>query len=124
PAVAVTVLWEKGKRPYALTGPRQAWIGAFGGQHSGNEDCIMRYAVADAYPRGSKRYLISAPEAGGLGLCEDTKGTGVNDLDHPRPPATSSRYGDATKNKACKQQFCVNDKACAGNGPFPEGDGP
>lgn len=100
-------------------------IGAKGGEHSGVENCIMRYDAARGYFNGSDIYLIksrlfvaqkdlkipySSPmveyaESTGTELCSSSKGTGVNAADHkPRP-----RYGDATKGD-CRHQFCINDK--------------
>ena len=82
------------------------WIGVDQGQHSGNQDCMMRYAVAWAYRAHANpdvRYLID--EVKGFTLCTSGAGTGINDDRSPQP-----RYGPALQNRGnCKGQICVND---------------
>ena len=91
----------------AFNGKR--YIGVWGGQHSGVEDCIMRYDCAFGNipgpgMTGNIRYITNQ-ERTGIILCEIKDGTGVNDNNRsPRP-----RYGPAT-NGRCKFQICVNDK--------------
>lgn len=89
--------------------PETIWMGAKQGQHSGNEDCVMRYDCSDSYWRDdSSRYYLQGvdKEAVGQGLCSSPTGTGVNTAG--RFP--NSRYGDAAPDKGdCVDQICVND---------------
>ncbi|MEW6405816.1 MAG: hypothetical protein AB1649_28835, partial [Chloroflexota bacterium] len=93
-------------------------IGVQHGEHSGNEQCPMRYCIADVYkPKGSMQretyYLVpKGTENIGVEICKDPKGTGVNDSE--RKPR--SRYGDAYDTLKyyygnCAGQICVNDAA-------------
>ena len=98
---------------------RLAWIGKKHGQHSGVEDCLMRYWIATAYltdPESNVRYL-SPGEISGAKFCTTANGTGINDLSH----FPESRYGSAaspyngpnagvTDNRGnCMKQIRVND---------------
>jgi hypothetical protein len=91
--------------------PRKVWVGVPQGQHSGVEDCVMRYDCAVCYrsrkPDASHvRYDVQGHEVVGNILCEDVKGTGCNDPLHQ----PHSRYGDAHHGRgACRYQICVND---------------
>jgi hypothetical protein len=84
------------------------WIGVPGGQHSGDENCIMRYDNAEAYrslANPNVRYLVD--EVPGFTLCTSGTGTGVNATDH----SPQSRYGNATNGRGnCKSQICVSDR--------------
>lgn len=93
----------------------EAWLGVEHGQHSGHEDCLMRYDVAIAYRSTadpSVRYL-SRGESTGMGFCGTTTGTGVNSPGR-RP---QSRYGTAAsgglgvtaQRGKCQFQLRVND---------------
>jgi len=97
---------------------RTVWLGMPQGQHSGVEDCFMRYDCADAYPEtGSeiRRFWIAgtevstdSPELAGIFLCTSTAGTGVNLAGRQPQP----RYGDADtthRRGNCAGQLCVND---------------
>ena len=89
------------------------YVGSPRRQHSGNDQCIMRYFFANAYPatgNSSVFYLsASGTEPVGSSLCSSPAGTGINGPDH-KPQA---RYGDAasTPNRGnCRSMVCVNDK--------------
>lgn len=91
---------------FALSG----LVGAEHGQHSGNQDCIMRYHFATFYPMTGGRngyYRIAAgDERLGFGLCTSSTGTGVNDPG--RQP--QSRHGSAADGGGnCAGQICPND---------------
>lgn len=101
----------------ALGLPEKFWVGnracgssvLTGGQHSGDEFCIMRYDCAEAYiPLGlsNVRFLVS--ENPGFDLTAIPQGTGVNFANRfPR-----SRYGDADTidlRGECRYQLDVND---------------
>lgn len=94
------------------------WVGEPQGKHSGNDQCVMRYPFANAYP--SVAPLVGVPvfytvpdgsEPLGFNLCTSPAGTGINDpsrqlpKDHPQP-----RYFDARSGRgACQTWICVND---------------
>jgi len=92
----------------------RAWhaavLGQPGGEHSGAQDCLMRYYFAEFYPapgRPDTYYLVTpGTEPFGLGLCRSKGGTGINAPSHqPR-----SRYGDAGPHGGnCFSQICPND---------------
>ncbi len=87
--------------------PPLGWVGYEGGQHSGDDQCVMRYFNAAAYrgnPDVTRRYRIR--EEHGSGLCASAVGTGVNDA--AREP--QSRYGNAASGRGdCEHQILVND---------------
>jgi hypothetical protein len=79
------------------------------GQHSGFDNCVMRYDDAQIYESKTVpglRYVIE--EIPGFALCKTTAGFGVNlDGRHPQ-----SRYFDAAdKRGKCSSQILVNDAA-------------
>ena len=91
------------------------WISVQGGQHSGDNDCYMKYACGSAYKVDSEpnvRYLTS-DEVTGVVLCTAPDGTGENDSG--RSPR--SRHGDATLGN-CETQLCINDRFQPGNSPL------
>jgi hypothetical protein len=91
--------------------PRLIYLGEHHGQHSGDEDCVMRYDISDAFKswvetRSRFRLKWGPQETVGQGLCVLPTGTGVNK--EGRKPRT--RYGDADEGRgACADQICVND---------------
>lgn len=94
-------------------------VGVRSGQHSGDEQCLMRYYFAKFYPKdGSSdtfytRYQCESPyrlldEPIGVQIDSSPKGTGVND--ESRTP--QSRYFDAHELRGdCIHQIVVNDSA-------------
>jgi hypothetical protein len=79
------------------------------GQHSGYQDCVMRYCLADAYqPEGefNTRVLVPLGEHEGRGLCNTREDSAV--AAQSLPPL--GRYGQAA-NGLCLSQICVNDAA-------------
>lgn len=94
--------------PGEFATPQTVYVGVYGGEHSGSDECIMRYDCATAYilpARPRVRYL-SPGEPCGLGLCDSKTGVGINDPAKAKPP----RYSDATVGD-CKHQFAVRDDA-------------
>lgn len=83
------------------------------GNHSGVEDCVMRYDNANTiYGTDGNYYLIknrlgTYAELTGTTLCNTSEGTGVNAFGFlPRP-----RYGAADAGRGnCKAQVVINDK--------------
>ena len=85
----------------------EVFVGYDGGQHSGDEACLMRYrvaAVSAESPATTLRYWNGTRQHIGLQLCTHGAGTGANAPGHtPRP-----RYGAATRG-GCVHQLRVND---------------
>ncbi|MEI6499555.1 MAG: hypothetical protein WCP21_00855, partial [Armatimonadota bacterium] len=108
--VAIWVWDEAGRLldPHAWDDARTIWLGVRGGQHSGNEGCVMRYDCARAYlgTSASARYYLQPAdrEVPGFHLCTSPEGTGVNQAGR----APRSRYGDATKGD-CVDEIRVKD---------------
>ncbi len=100
-------MWEK---PFPIYKGHQ-W-----GQHSGNDDCVMRYDSSDAFEGmfkikdsdGQFCLIKTSREPVGQGLCTSPDGTGVNEIGrNPKP-----RYGRAWEDGgrgACADKICVND---------------
>lgn len=91
---------------------RVFWAGVPGGQHSGNNECLMKYDCAVVYKSGNEAnvyYWIGGDEHAGVIVCDSPDGTGVNDpkrslpVGHPQP-----RYGQAGLGD-CERQICIND---------------
>ena len=82
-------------------------LGVVGGQHSGVEDCVMRYDNAYGYvskAEANVRYVPDAREIAGAQLCDGKEGTSTNASGH----TPQSRFGSAT-NGHCRSQILVND---------------
>ena len=84
--VPITVKREDGRviAPSVFFSPGETektiWLGLTHGQHSGAEECVMRYDVAFAYVSARDpivRYLTGG-ESVGTQLCRSANGTGVN----------------------------------------------
>jgi hypothetical protein len=90
---------------------QRLYVGVSRGQHSGDDQCVMRYSIAQIYPlgQGENSIYYSVPEGtepAGLQICSTTAGTGVNAVD--RQPR--SRYFDTMPHHGnCKFWVCVND---------------
>lgn len=84
-------------------------LGRDNGQHSGWENCVMRYDIADSYiskANASDRY-VGIREIPGARACDTTEGISVN-----QPGRTpQSRYGLAAAGRGkCANQLLVNDR--------------
>ncbi len=83
-------------------------VGEKGGQHSGNDDCLMRYeyAVLSQSVSDPNTYYYLDDQRRGRRLCDSPAGTGNNDPGlQPQ-----SRHGDASPNRGgCLHMICVND---------------
>jgi hypothetical protein len=83
-------------------------LGQQHGQHSGHENCVMRYDIADSYvsiTNPSHRY-VHIEEIQGAGLDNTAEGDHVNAFDW----VPQSRYGKAAENRGnCQSQILVND---------------
>lgn len=98
--------------------------GAQSGEHSGDEQCLMRHTVAKVYPargliktQSGRRdtgiktyyYLVDRQQSEGarLALCESPDGTGFNALTWVDP---QSRFWDAASGRGdCAARLCVSD---------------
>jgi len=86
--VPITVLDESGNditarlEASARKGNNERNLGVKGGQHSGVEDCVMRYDIAETYidDKDPKiRRMFGGYEKVSAGLCSRKSGSGVND---------------------------------------------
>jgi hypothetical protein len=77
-------------------------------EHSGNQDCVMRYYFASFYEARGKANTLYVVKPGteriGLEICRARTGTGIN----AASPSRQSRYGDAAAGD-CFSQICPND---------------
>jgi hypothetical protein len=84
-------------------------LGRDNGQHSGWENCVMRYDIADSYisqVNANDRY-VGVRELAGARTCDTTEGITVNQPG--RSP--QSRYGPAAAGRGnCLHQLLVNDR--------------
>jgi hypothetical protein len=116
---------EDGRRLRLDLPELEVWVAAPHGQHSGSNECYMRYFLADAYRENGdaavRYWTDGAGEPAGALLCRATEGTGVNAAARqPRP-----RHHDASRcSGTCVQQVRVNDRGDPPvRSPCPE-DGP
>jgi hypothetical protein len=103
-------------------GPRKAAddcyeVAVKGGMYSGNDTCMMRYDMTHFYEnpagncewkRGGKtvRGKLYGQDPPGMSMCENPRGTGVNDASNP-----DNKAGDASSGRGeCKYKFCLNNK--------------
>lgn len=86
-------------------------IGRPHGQHSGLEDCVMRYDRAQAYPKAPGQYFMLTPqEKVGSLLCTSRDGVDFNAEPQAKTPALPSRFKSAaTRRGNCRGQLTVND---------------
>jgi hypothetical protein len=94
------------ENPWAV---QRLQIGNESGESSGDTDCVMRYWLADAYPRRgtvNTNYLVPpGTEPVGTKICSSTRGTTINAPRKPQP-----RYFDAAPTRGnCRSWICVND---------------
>jgi hypothetical protein len=83
-----------------------------GNQHSGDQDCYMRYDNAEAYiPNGFPNVrFYPVDEVTGQHLTDVATGTKVNAPSNPTGLGPLSRYGDADDKRGnCQSQIDVND---------------
>lgn len=93
-------------------------VAAQGGSFSGNDQCLMRYDMADFYENANGNcqwqhngktvhgyeYKADPP---GMTLCSSGKGTGVNDTSNP-----NNKAGDASPGRGeCMYKFCLKNSA-------------
>ncbi|MEK7409060.1 MAG: hypothetical protein AAB225_28690, partial [Acidobacteriota bacterium] len=99
-------------------GAQEKTFGFPGGEHSGDDGCVMRYHFATYYPvRGQANSYYEVPagaEPLGFGLCDLAEGSGVNGSAHRPQP----RYWDAAPGRGrCRWWVCVNDAVPPGGAP-------
>src|SRR5207244_13157981 len=86
----LATLWYQAAAAFAniatpLDSPWSNWlyVGSPNAQHSGEAQCVLRYSLAETYPRrGDPSTYYSVPagtEPAGLEICSTGKGTGGND---------------------------------------------
>ena len=94
-----------------LTGRKWWWVAVTGGEHSGSEDCAMRYHVADGFLADPvlKDVIEYDPPLRGPGFCQ----TLVSD----------PMCGLPTVTPACQSQFWVKSPAPATGSPAPKKGG-
>ena len=86
-----------------------AWIGERNGQHGGDEACIMRYDIAEAYRSQTEPdviYIHFDSEITGHQLCTSPAGTGVN---MPTHEPQSRYFGADTDRGDCAHKFVISD---------------
>ena len=85
-------------------------VGVSQGEHSGDQDCVMRYYFAKFYEMKGRKddlYLVTpGTERIGIDICHAGTGTGINAPGHQ----PQSRYGNAAAGEGdCFNQICPND---------------
>lgn len=120
--VPISVMDENGSDQTALWvgivsgadgGVLQLWRGRDQGQHSGHDNCIMRYDCAEIYAHRRKPDWRVAlfDEPIGHALCASPQGVGVN---RPGRSTPIDRYGAAASGRGnCTHQILVNDAMSA-----------
>ncbi len=91
------------------------------GQHSGAEDCLMRYWVSTAYmtSESSRDRYLTGDEVRGDTICGTLAGTGVNSAGrsprsrHGDASGPNARYGIAKQRGGCRHLFRINDRGGA-----------
>ncbi len=110
--VILSALQPVGARP-------EVWVGYRQGQHSGQENCFMRYKVALVYATSATTRYIPQGSSASASLpapnlfCSTKTGTGVNSSSrNPRPQfgdaAGAAGVGPAVRG-SCLKRLCVND---------------
>lgn len=87
------------------------WNCVEGGQHSGDNDCLMKYICGNVYQSQveSDTWYLVTDEYAGMTFCKSSDGTGVNDPNWAFPAShPHSRHG-AASNGDCIHQLCIND---------------
>ncbi len=92
--------------------PTKVIVGVANDQHTGDEDCVMRYDDARGHLKNGAPNVLyyTLPEDAGFSICTSGAGTGINGSDWlPQP-----RYGDAASGRGnCVGQILVNDGVAA-----------
>lgn len=88
----------------------QGAVGVAHGEHSGDQDCLMRYYFAKFYEATARKETLYLATPGteriGIDVCHSGTGTGINAANH-KP---QSRYGNAAAGEGdCFSQICPND---------------
>jgi len=108
----LTASWTEQLRQAAPGDGWQMIRGQPGGQHSGFENCVMRYNCAQTYAGTADplaRYYGFTEPVGGA-MCTSPAGTGVNGTGH----LPQSRYRSATAGRGdCLHQIHVSDASPA-----------
>ncbi len=109
--IEIRAFLESGQDVTANADPGLRFLGQRRGQHSGHENCVMRYdlaraSVSIANPTSYRYVFGDTKDMQGTGLDDTAQGTDFNKLE--REP--QSRYGMAARGRGnCKGQILVND---------------
>lgn len=108
PPRAIRVFTEQGEEVTDRVRLGIRRLGRENGQHSGWENCVIRYDISDSYVSRANPNdrFVGFREVPGAGLCDTTEGASVNSP--ARTP--QSRYGPAAPARGnCLGQILVND---------------